>query len=81
MNAIQKPDRIHSLRAAEQQCYSICMHLLKDEQLAVKAAQEALFELYCEDTVANRELVKKIAIRHALKLVRRPQAAEAAVIA
>lgn len=81
MNAIQKPDRIHFLRAAEPQCYSICMHLLNDEQLAVKAAQEALFELYCEDDSMNRESVKKIAIRHALKLVRRPQAASAAVLA
>jgi hypothetical protein len=38
--------RIEELRSVEVYCYSLCVHLLKEEPIAAGAAKSVLIELY-----------------------------------
>ncbi|TFE29915.1 hypothetical protein [Cohnella luojiensis] len=47
MNRYEK--RIDGLRAVEVLCYSVCLHLLIEEQRANLAAKAALIDLYADE--------------------------------
>ncbi|SDT50438.1 hypothetical protein SAMN05444162_4635 [Paenibacillaceae bacterium GAS479] len=62
-------DKLLKLRQMEQHCYSACHYLLQNEELAVRAAQQTLSELFRSEGSLNPEIVKASAIRHSLKLL------------
>jgi hypothetical protein len=67
-------NRIQLLREYEQECYSVCFYLLKDESLAWKAAETAIMHLYrdeaflvCFDEVDRKKKLRKTALSCSLQ--------------
>ncbi|WP_239613994.1 hypothetical protein [Cohnella mopanensis] len=72
-------NRIDRLKAVEVLCYSLCIHLLTEELLAVHAAKAALLDLYkdeqfwlLEDSERDQR-VRKQAIRRSLECLAKAQ--------
>lgn len=42
-------NRVESLKAVEVFCYSLCVHLLTEEILAIKAAKTVLLDLFADE--------------------------------
>jgi hypothetical protein len=65
--------RVSILRTFETDCYSICLHLLQCEKLAVEAAEKIMHELffnetfYLQDPDARKKMLKNITIQQALE--------------
>ncbi|WP_248928363.1 hypothetical protein [Paenibacillus hamazuiensis] len=65
--------KIKRLRELEPLCYGIVLHLLKNEEEAVKVSQQTLLDLWLGKTgslggspQAEVETLRKLAIRHSL---------------
>jgi hypothetical protein len=67
-------ERVNILKTYEEYCYQICFYLLDCDKLAVRAAKQALYEIFKDGLVCLREnedinkLVRQVAIRSALQL-------------
>ncbi|MBO9596302.1 MAG: hypothetical protein J7559_00540 [Cohnella sp.] len=67
--------RIKSLQAVEVLCYSLCVHLLVEEALAINAAKTALMDLFKDDQFWELEgeerdkRVRKHAIARSMELL------------
>lgn len=65
--------KVAILRQHETYCYQICYYLIQDERLSMKAASEALLEVFCDpdffiDTAeGQKKIVRLVAARSSLK--------------
>ncbi|MEO2202138.1 hypothetical protein ABGV42_00085 [Paenibacillus pabuli] len=63
------------LRNFETPCYSICIHLIKNEPKAVMAAEKTLIDFYkylldnFTDEDNHSKVLKQMAIKHSLPLI------------
>lgn len=68
-------NRLDRLKAVEVLCYSLCIHLLTEEVLAITAAKAALIDLFADeqfwslDGAERDKRVRKKAIARAMELL------------
>jgi len=66
-------NRVEYLKSVEIHCYSLCVHLLIEETIAIHAAKAVLMDLYCDEQFWELEgnardiHVRRTAIAHSIQ--------------